>query len=102
MENTENKQKLRKVAFHAVLYQLLSIAILSLFTTLGYSFDLPVFVLIGFIIIVCYSAYILKILIIDDNLCPNCHHHFFKRAGSFSNLGFSIYTKKCTNCKFKV
>jgi hypothetical protein len=102
MINSENNQNLRRVALHAVFYQILSVIILGFLTTLGFMFDQPILSLIGFIIIGIYSFFILKILIFDENPCPNCHAPFFKRKGSLSNLGFSIYSKKCTNCKFKI
>lgn len=44
----------------------------------------------------------IKILIFDDNLCPHCNEYFFKKKGEVANIGFSIYTKKCTNCGYKL
>lgn len=96
----ESHKKLKRITIHAVAFQILSIVFLSLMSVLSYEFDLPILIFIGFFIIVIYSAFILKILIFDDNPCPNCRAPFFKKEGSLSNLGFSIYTKKCTNCKF--
>lgn len=100
MNSHHYEKNLRKVANQAVIYQILSVLILVGFTTLDFTFEMPFLSVIGFGVVSIYSLYILKILIFDDHPCPQCHLSFFKKRDSFSNLGFSIYTKKCTNCKF--
>lgn len=49
-----------------------------------------------------YSFYIFYILFVKENLCPNCGNNFFKQNNQFFNIGFSVYTKKCTNCGYKL
>ncbi|EPF71643.1 hypothetical protein GCM10025882_22260 [Acinetobacter gyllenbergii] len=93
---------LRSVAKKVVAYQFFSIIILILFTVVGSEFDLNILVFLGFFIVAICGIYILKILIFDENICPNCNKSFFKKEGGLSNLGFSIYTKNCTNCGYKL
>ncbi|WP_433847968.1 hypothetical protein [Acinetobacter proteolyticus] len=100
--NGNINETLRSVANKVVVYQFFSIIILAFFTVVGSEYDLNVLVFLGFFIVAVYSIYILKILIFDENICPNCNKSFFKKEGSLSNLGFSIYTKKCTNCGYKL
>ncbi|ENX55958.1 MULTISPECIES: hypothetical protein [Acinetobacter] len=100
--NGNVNERLRGVAKKVVAYQFFSIIILTFFTVVGSEFDLNFLVFLGFFIVAIYSMYILKILIFDENICPNCNKSFFKKEGSLSNLGFSIYTKKCTSCGCKL
>lgn len=76
MNNHHYEKKLRKVANQAVIYQILSVVILIGFTTLDFTFEMPFLSVIGFGVVFLYSLYILKILILDDNLCSQCHLSF--------------------------
>lgn len=102
MIQKSTNEKLRKVANFAVFYQFFSVLILMFFTILGNEYQSNFITFIGIFIVLVYSLYILNILIFSDNICPNCNGNFFKKNETVSNLGFSIYTKKCTNCGYKV
>ena len=44
-----------------------------------------------------YAFYIL----LSEPKCPNCHGLFLAKNYPL-NIGFSIYTKKCTTCAYKL
>ncbi|OBX82481.1 hypothetical protein A7456_07000 [Moraxella nonliquefaciens] len=91
---------LRKVANQTVIYQISTIVC---FFVISIVFQMNEVAIMLFItMFFAYSFYILVILVFQENLCPNCGEHFFKKKNSFSNLGFSFYTKKCTNCGYKL
>lgn len=93
-------QKLRQVANLTCFFQYSSILI---FLIIGFVFNMnfSLFFLF-FTFYFLFGFYIIFILIINDNLCPNCNEYFFKKKGEFMNIGFSMYTKKCTNCGYKL
>lgn len=93
-------KKLEKVANLACFFQWSSVLLL---VVIGFVFDMDIFmVFLFFLFYSCFGFYILLILILSDNLCPNCHEYFFKKKGEMFNIGFSIYTKRCTNCGYKL
>lgn len=95
-----NDCELRKTANQTICYQ---ISTLIVFLIISIGFQMNGFLLLFLIpLFFVYSFYILTILIIQDNLCPNCGNYFFKQKDSFANLGLSIYHKKCTNCSYKL
>lgn len=69
---------------------------------IGFIFMGDIFIILFIPVFLIGCLYILKLLIFDDNLCPNCNEYFFKKKGEFMNIGFSMYTKKCTNCGYKL
>lgn len=93
-------KQLNSVANSVVLYQTIT---LSLFFTiiLVFGFNIYVFYLLNLFIFI-YSFYIVYNILVKENLCPQCGNSFFRKKDSFANIGFSIYTKKCTNCKYKL
>ena len=92
--------KLKRIANLVVSYQMISIVC---FLSISIIFEMNKILLGLFIVIFfIYSFYIMAILIFRDNLCPNCSNTFFKKKDTLINIGFSIYTKKCTNCGYRL
>ncbi|MFD2708509.1 hypothetical protein ACFSX8_06405 [Acinetobacter gyllenbergii] len=84
---------LRSVAKKVVAYQFFSIIILILFTVVGSEFDLNILVFLGFFIVAICGIYILKILIFDENICPNCNKSFLKKKVVYLILGLVFILK---------
>lgn len=88
---------------------LISVANKVIFTQVSLHVSFIGFIFMGDIFIILFTPvfligclYILKLLIFDDNLCPNCNEYFFKKKREVFNIGFSMYTRKCTNCGYKL
>lgn len=93
---------LLKVANAVIIYQALSM--IFVFSTGFVTLFIPIEIYV-ILFLFCFfisSMYIFFVLVINDNLCPNCNEYFFKKKGEFMNIGFSMYTKKCTNCGYKL
>lgn len=95
-------RELLTVARHVVRYQVTYIA---MFFSTGFVvkfMELEIWILLFMISFLVHSIYILFIFIAKENLCPNCNNRFFMKKDNPLNIGFSIYTKKCTNCGYKL
>lgn len=95
-----NDLYLRKIANKVLFYQIITIIC---FLIISIIFEMnEILLLLSIPVFFVYTAYILLILIFQDHNCPNCGESFFKKKGTFADIGFSIYTKKCTNCLYKL
>lgn len=95
-------RELLTVARHVVRYQVTSLAMLWSTGFVVKFIELETWMLLFMMSLLVQSIYILFIFIVKENLCPNCNNRFFMKKDNFLNIGFSIYTKKCTNCGYKL
>lgn len=94
--------ELLTVARHVVRFQVTSIGMLWSTGFVVKLIELEIWMTLVMISFLVHGIYILFIFIARENLCPNCHNRFFIKKDSALNIGFSIYTKKCTNCGYKL
>lgn len=95
-------RELLTVARHVVRYQVTCIA---MFLSTGFVVqfvELEIWIALFMISLLVHSIYILLIFIVKENFCPNCNNRFFMKKDNSLNIGFGIYTKKCTNCGYKL
>ena len=99
--SSKKSSSLKAKCYFLVAYQLGSIALLILSGIIWetYSNDYIVFIaMIIFIILSCIAVYKLYV----NSSCPRCGKNFFYKGDNPTNLGFSLYTHKCTNCGYKL
>ncbi|OTG70744.1 hypothetical protein B9T26_13450 [Acinetobacter sp. ANC 4169] len=92
---------LKTKCYFLVGYQLGSLVLLILSGIIweAYSNDYVMFIaMMVFIVSSCIAIYKLYV----NSTCPQCEKSFFYKGDNPANLGFSIYTHKCTNCGYKL
>lgn len=102
LKMSDKDYELATVARYVVCYQVTSI--IMVFSTGFISKMIKIEIYIPFIIMTFFffTFYIFFILFVKENICPKCNNSFFKKKNEFLNIGFSIYTRKCTNCGYKL
>lgn len=92
---------LKAKCYFLVAYQLGSITLLILSGIIWetYDNDYVIFIaVIVFIVLSCIAVYKLYV----NSSCPQCEGDFFYKGNNPANLGFSLYTHKCTNCGYRL
>lgn len=98
---SEKSAHLKAKCYFLVVYQLGSFVLLILSGIIAeaYSKDYIIFIaMIIFMVLSCIAVY--KIYI--NSSCPECGNNFFYKGDNPVNLGFLLYTHKCTNCGYKL
>lgn len=97
----ETHRNLRAKCYFLASYQLGSIIILAVSGVIWEKYSNDYAILLGAIVFFVLSGIAIYSLYVDSN-CPQCRGNFFYKGDNPANLGFSIYTHKCTNCGFKL
>jgi predicted RNA-binding Zn-ribbon protein involved in translation (DUF1610 family) len=99
--SSKPNSSLRSKCYFLVGYQLGSVALLLSSGILWerYSNDYIIFLaMVFFVILSGFAVYKLYV----NSQCPQCRNNFFYKSNNPMNLGFSLYTHKCTNCGYKL
>lgn len=92
---------LKAKCYFLVCYQLGSIALLIFSGIIWEMYSNNYVVFIAMIIFIFLSGSAVYKLYVNSS-CPECGKNFFYKGDNFTNLGFSLYTHKCTNCGYKL
>lgn len=61
-------------------------------------FNNILFLILGFLGCFVFGIMVL-VIILQQPKCPYCEKSFFTKGDNIFNVGFSMYTRRCTNCK---
>lgn len=99
--SSRKSNNIKNKCYFLVTYQLSSIVLLLLSGIIWetYSNASVIFIaMIVYVILSCIAVYKLYV----NSTCPKCGRNFFYKEDNPINLGFSFYTHRCTNCKYKI
>jgi len=96
-----DSHKIKLACYYLAGLQLTSPIYLAIVSSIYFQYEDHVSPLLVLVLLFLYGVLMLYILLNHDE-CPNCGKRFFFKGENGFNLGFSMYTHKCSNCKHKL
>lgn len=98
---SKRSTNLKAKCYFLVVYQLGSLVLLILSGIIWESYSNDYVICIAMMVFIVFSCIAVYKLYVNSS-CLQCGKSFFYKGDNPANLGFSLYTHKCTNCSYKL